>query len=184
MRIGGSAVAAVVAVSLLGCGGGDESTAYENPSEAMEPTIAVGEELEVNLSAYEDADPQVGDIVIFYAPAGADNGTDCGVQHPATQVCPSPTKDLSTQTFIKRVVALPEDELSIEDGYAVIDGERQDEPFAAGCGNGGSCNLPKPITVEADHYFMLGDNRGASDDSRYWGAVPKRAILGRVELDD
>lgn len=183
MRIGGSVVAAVLVVLLGGCGSGGEMTTYENPSEAMDPTLGVGEELDVNLDAYEEEDPQVGDIVIFHPPAGADS-SKCGNPHPVDQSCATPTDGFSRQVFIKRIAAGPEDELSIEDGLAVIDGERQDEPFAAPCTGTTLCNLSKSITIEADHYFMLGDNRPASDDSRFWGPVPKRAILGRVELDD
>ena len=48
------------------------------------------------------------------------------------------------------------------------------------CGNGGACNLPKPITIPPDHYFMMGDNRGASDDSRFWGPVPRDWIIGKA----
>ncbi len=44
----------------------------------------------------------------------------------------------------------------------------------------GNCNFPKPITIPPDHYFMMGDNRGASDDSRFWGPVPREWIIGKA----
>jgi len=43
--------------------------------------------------------------------------------------------------------------------------------------------MPKPITIPSGHYFVMGDNSGASSDSRWWGPVPRAGILGRVELD-
>jgi signal peptidase I len=46
---------------------------------------------------------------------------------------------------------------------------------------GGECTFMRAITIPPDHWFMLGDNRGASDDSRFWGPVPTRAIIGRVD---
>jgi len=54
-------------------------------------------------------------------------------------------------------------------------------PFTEPCGNAGACNMPKTIRLPPGNYFMLGDNRGASDDSRFWGPVPKQQILGKVE---
>ena len=48
------------------------------------------------------------------------------------------------------------------------------------CGDASSCNLPDEITIPPDHYFMMGDNRGASDDSRYWGPVPRDWIIGQA----
>lgn len=150
--------------------------AYEIPSEAMQPTLQVGDRILVDRTGIDGVN--VGDIVVFHPPAGADLGTECGVPHPAGQVCPRPTKAESSQTFLKRVVALPGDELSIEDGIAVVNGERQNEPFVVVCSEGGICNLPKPITIPPDHYFLMGDNRPASDDSRFWGPVPESWIIG------
>ena len=56
-----------------------------------------------------------------------------------------------------------------------------DEPYIADCGGGEGCDFPRRITVPDGHYFLLGDNRGASDDSRFWGPVPLEWIQGRVE---
>ena len=66
-------------------------------------------------------------------------------------------------------------------GRVVRDGELADEPYIADCGGFEGCNFPRPITCAEGHYFMLGDNRGASDDSRFWGPVPLEWIEGRVE---
>ena len=59
--------------------------------------------------------------------------------------------------------------------------EQTDEPFINPCGSSGPpCELPKEITIPPDHYFMMGDNRGASDDSRFWGPVPRDWIIGEA----
>ena len=61
-----------------------------------------------------------------------------------------------------------------------FNGKPQKEPYARAC-DGDACNLTEPITVADGSYYMVGDNRGASDDSRFWGPVPKQWILGRAE---
>ena len=76
------------------------------------------------------------------------------------------------------MVAGPGDEIAVRNGHVILNGERQEEPFAAPCGGSSGCDLPDPITVPEDHYFMMGDNRGASDDSRFWGPVPEEWIIG------
>ena len=58
--------------------------------------------------------------------------------------------------------------------------EKKDEPYINPCGGGTACNLPKTIKIPPDHYFMMGDNRGESDDSRFWGPVPRGWIIGKA----
>ena len=75
----------------------------------------------------------------------------------------------------------PGDELSIKDGHPVVNGvEKADEPYTNPCGNIEACNLPRTITIPAGQYFMMGENRGASDDSRFWGPVPENWIIGEA----
>jgi signal peptidase I len=152
---------------------------YQIPSESMEPTLDVGQRVLVNRFLYHFQDPEIGDVVVFHPPAGADGeGPRCGLQHSETESCPRPTAERSDQNFIKRVVAGPGDTLSIKEGHPVVNGEMvKDEPFINPCP---SCNLPKQITIPPDHYFMMGDNRGASDDSRFWGPVPRDWIIGEA----
>ena len=96
------------------------------------------------------------------------------------RVCTRPTPEKADVNFIKRIVAGPGDRLSIVDGHVVLNGKPQKEPFIRPCGGGEGCNLPTSITVPKDHYFMMGDNRGASDDSRFWGPVPREWIIGNA----
>jgi signal peptidase I len=154
---------------------------YQIPSESMEPTLDVGQRVLVNRFIYDIHDPHIGDVVVFHPPAGADEGAECGARHAPTQPCPMPTEEESSQNFIKRIVAGPGDTVYIKNGHPVVDGKMKEESFITPCGPTGSgCNLPKPITVPPDHYFMMGDNRGASDDSRFWGPVPKEWIIGEA----
>jgi signal peptidase I len=157
---------------------------YRIPSGSMEPTLAVGERVIVNRIGNRFAAPGVGDIVVFHPPRGAETNA-CGnpghgpfYEGPKSRLpCPRPTATRSDQNFIKRVVGLPGDRISIRDGHVVRNGVEQREAFIRACGGGPDCNLGT-ITVPSRHYFMMGDNRGASDDSRYWGPVPRDWIVG------
>ena len=154
---------------------------YQIPSESMEPTLDVGQRVLVNRFQYHLGDPGIGDIVVFHPPAGADRGTECGTPHGPRQACSRPTETRSDQNFIKRIVAGPGDKLSIVNGHPVVNGvPKTDEPYTNPCGFGGACNLPKPIVIPPDHWFMMGDNRGGSQDSRFWGPVPRDWIIGKA----
>jgi signal peptidase I len=153
---------------------------YQIPSESMEPTLDPGERVLVNRLGYRVGDPAIGDVVVFHPPAGADNGRECGVQHGGDQPCPEPTPERSDTNFIKRIVAGPGDRLSIEGGHPVVNGVQAEENFIRPCTGGNGCNMQEEITIPPDHYFMMGDNRGASDDSRYWGPVPRDWIIGEA----
>ena len=154
---------------------------YQIPSQSMEPTLDVGQRVLVNRFLYRFADPKIGDIVVFHPPAGAEQGNQCGVRRPAGSACPEATPDQADVNFIKRIVAGPGDTVAIQDGHPVVNGVAQtEEDFIRDCSPGGECNLPTPIEVPADHYFMMGDNRGESDDSRFWGPVPRDWIIGKA----
>jgi signal peptidase I len=183
----GFALAALVAGGLfllLRDAGRDDGRTieYRMPSPAMEPTIAVGEVVTVDLDAYEEAEPQIGEMVTFTPPEGtADVGPECTVEHSPRSMCPKPGAAPADEVWLQRIVALPGDSVALDRGTPVVNGERAAEDFTAPCPRGtGSCDFPEPITVPEDHYFMLGDDRGASDDSRFWGPVPSAWIQGRV----
>jgi signal peptidase I len=155
---------------------------YQIPSESMEPTLDIGQRVLVNRLTYRFEDPGIGDIVVFHPPKGADvQPPECGVPHPPSQACPKPTPEESDQNFIKRIVAGPGDTLSVRDGHPVVNGvEKTDEPYINACTGGLGCDFPIPITIPPNHYFMMGDNRGRSDDSRFWGPVPREWIVGQA----
>src|SRR5881227_3987102 len=137
------------------------------PSPSMVPTLEIGQRVLANRLIDH---PSVGDIVVFHPPAGADPPTPvCGdAQQGAghSQPCDLPTRQASNQTFIKRVVGGPGDTIKIIDGHVYRNGKRENDSYTLACGGGPSCNFPTQIKIPAGDYFMMGDNRGASDDSR------------------
>ena len=154
---------------------------YRIPSESMVPTLEVGQRVLVNRLGARFGDPEVGDVVVFHPPVGAEEGNRCGDgPPPPNTVCDAPTGRRADVNYIKRVVAGPGDRLSVVDGHVVLNGERQAEPFAEPCGGGDGCTLSRTVTIPAGHYFMMGDNRGFSDDSRFWGPVPRKWVIGQA----
>lgn len=146
----------------------------------MEPTLDIGQRVLVNRFVYHFKDPKIGDVVVFHPPRGADPDAPekCGVPAAANEPCPEATAERSDENFIKRIVAGPGDTLSIKEGHPVVNGQvKRDEPYIRPCKE---CTLSKPITIPPDHYFMMGDNRGESDDSRFWGPVPRDWIIGEA----
>ena len=115
---------------------------YRIPSESMVPTLEVGQRVLVNRIGERFGEPEVGDIVVFHPPSGAEQGNRCGGgPPPRDQVCNRPTAERADVNFIKRVVAGPGDQLRLEDGHVILNGQRQEEPFAAPCGGGDGCYL-------------------------------------------
>jgi signal peptidase I len=160
---------------------------YKIPSGSMEPTLDIGQRVLVDRVGYHFGSPDVGDIVVFHPPTGAvGSAPKCGVAQPEGEVCPQPVDQESDTNFIKRIVAGPGDELSIKDGHPVVNGVMAKEDFINPCHDPSPkpnrCNFPKPITIPPNEYFMMGDNRGSSDDSRFWGPVPRDWIIGQAFL--
>ena len=152
---------------------------FRIPSESMVPTLEVGQRVLVDRVSYRFGDPDRGDIVVFKPPLGSESNS-CGIQHSSDSACPRPTEERSDTNFIKRVVATPGDRLKVIDGAVYINGERQKEDYARLDAECEICNLPQEITIPEDQYFMMGDNRGESADSREWGPVPKKWIIGQA----
>ena len=157
---------------------------FRIPSGSMEPTLDIGQRVLVSRVNYHVKDPGRGDVVVFKPPAGADdNRNECGVpdfEPPSRgQACPRPTEKRSDQNFIKRIVAVGGDRIRIERGRVILNGKATDEPFIQPDEACDICNLPKEIKIPAGHFFMMGDNRGASADSRFWGPVPEDQLIGQ-----
>lgn len=155
---------------------------FRIPSESMVPTLSVGQRVLVDRVSVRLGTPDRGDIMVFKPPAGADDDR-CGVEpRPESTPCPRPTKDRSDTNFIKRVVAVGGDRLAIRDGHVILNGKRQKESFVRPDAECSTCNLTREITIPEDHFYMMGDNRGASADSREWGPVPKKWLVGQAFL--
>jgi signal peptidase I len=148
---------------------------YRIPSPSMEPTLHCAKPIDfcqgrfsdrviANRLAYRFGDPKRGQIVVFRAPEKAQR---CGSSDGGS-------------TFVKRIIGLPGELVSERDGVIYINGERLIEPFVdpslRGYENG---SWPR---VAPGYYFVLGDNRTHSCDSRTWGTVPRSSLIGPVML--
>ncbi|MEI2701045.1 MAG: signal peptidase I [Baekduia sp.] len=155
---------------------------YKIPSGSMIPTLVEGQRVLVNRLSHRFGEPEVGDVTVFHPPLGAgsvDGSERCGDPNQRDdQPCGKPVSERSDEYFIKRIVAGPGDTVFVRNGHAFVNGKRQADGFTTPCGAGAGCNLEEPIRVPAGHWFMMGDNRGASDDSRFWGPVPTDWIIG------
>jgi signal peptidase I len=149
---------------------------YKIPSGSMEPTLGIGQRVLTNRLIDH---PSVGDIVVFHPPHGADlPGGVCGNPNQGPghgQACDVPTPQVSSQTFIKRVVGGPGDTIQIVNGHVYRNGVPEKDSYIVQCP---SCNFRTPIKIPPGDYFMMGDNRPDSEDSRYWGPVPDKWIIG------
>ena len=155
---------------------------YRIPSSSMEPTLhcsqpAVGCETKsvgpVDLSdrvlanrfLYRMRDPRRGEIIVFKTPPAAQ--LKCG----------------AGGTFVKRLIGLPGDTVEVKlrrgDGYVYINGRPLKEPYIEKARRGAVGSFG-PIKVKPGNYFMMGDNRSQSCDSRLWGTVPRENLIGKV----
>ncbi len=125
------------------------------PSGSMEPTLTEGDRIIVSKIHYRLGIPQRGDIVVFKYPV-------------------NPDKD-----FIKRVIGLSGETLEIRDSKLYINGEFVEQPFLPPGLNYGSYG---PVNIPQGHYFVMGDNRNNSEDSRFWGMLPEENIIGKTML--
>jgi signal peptidase I len=144
---------------------------YRIPSSSMEPTLHCarpGMGCEARFSdrvladrlIYHFRDPKRGEIVVFNTPKSAEqHGCGGGV-------------------FVKRIIGLPGDVWSERDGYVYIDGKKLNEPYIKA--DRRDHQTKGAIKIGKGRYFMMGDNRAASCDSRVWGTVPRKLLIGEV----
>jgi signal peptidase I len=165
---------------------------YKIPSGSMEPTLKVGQRVLVDRIGTHFGKPHVGEITVFHPPVGAEH-EQCGpVPHEVKlsvggAACSEPVPQEETSiNFIKRIVAGPGDEIFIKEGHVYRRAAgtsrfvREQDSYIRECGASPECDFPVPIRIPADHWFMMGDNRGESDDSRFWGPVPTGWIIGEA----
>jgi signal peptidase I len=137
---------------------------YEIPSESMINTIQVGDRILGEKLSYRFGDPEAGDIITFLDPE--DNST----------------------TLIKRVIATPGQTVDIKDGAVYVDGVKLDEPYVDGQSTYPldryssilSGPITYPYTLGEDEYWVMGDNRGNSLDSRYFGPIKRSSVTSRA----
>lgn len=127
---------------------------------AMAPTLRAGQIVSVDTQAYAHHDPQRGDIIVF-----------------------KPPNEVS-RDFIKRIIALPGERLHINDGVVYINGQMLQEPYLP---EKWIYNNQWPASgqdqvIPPNQYFVLGDNRNHSSDSRSFGPVDRELILGKVRI--
>jgi signal peptidase I len=165
----------VVAMAVVLAFQAEVAKPYRIPSGSMEPTLHCAkpgafcegrfdDRVIANRLAYRFREPERGQVVVFTAPGAADR---CGAGNGGT-------------TFVKRIVGLPGEQVSERGGVVYIDGERLIEPYVDPSRRGSSSgSWPR---VAAGHYFLLGDNRTHSCDSRTWGSVPRSSLIGPAML--
>jgi signal peptidase I len=142
------------------------------PSGSMEPTLKVGDRILVSKLSYHLHGVHRGDIVVFSRPPLE----NCG--------------GAEVNDLVKRVIGLPGETISLTHGHVDINGKELDETWLPKSVTGVSYpgpagtdySLVKPFKIPSNHYFMMGDNRTESCDSRYWGPISRSLIVGKVEV--
>jgi signal peptidase I len=140
------------------------------PSGSMEPTLKVGDRIAVSKISYDFQNVETGDIVVFSRPPAED--------------CGGP----SANDLVKRVIGLPGQTVSLQHAHVYIDGRQLKEPWLPTSEQGTTYpgpvgtpyNLAKPYVVPKNDYYVMGDNRLGSCDSRYWGPIRQSSIVGKV----
>ncbi|RKQ90327.1 signal peptidase I [Solirubrobacter pauli] len=145
----------------------------------MSPRLEVNQRVEFDLAAYANQEPKVGDIVLLHPPVGAAEER-CGNRPKPRAACTKPYGGPDTSVrFVDRVVAVGGDRISFRRGRVVRNGTLETRKLVRSCSDVDACSFPRTITVPEGHVYVAGDNRGGSDDSRFWGALPIDQVLGR-----
>jgi signal peptidase I len=159
---------------------------YRIPSGSMLPTLHINQRVLVDRIGSHFSSPGVGDIVVFHPPRNYATGCTDTQQgenqagQDSAKPCAVAQSKASSETFIKRVVGLPGDRISIVNGHVIRNGVAERDSYIVPCHGSGSCNFPRTVTIPRGDYYMMGDNRPDSEDSRFWGPVPKAWIIGKA----
>jgi signal peptidase I len=159
---------------------------YRIPSGSMLPTLHINQRVLVDRIGNDFSSPHLGDIIVFHPPKNYDLGcanpsqgaSQTGASNGAP--CDVPQSQESSVTFIKRVVGVPGDRISIRNGHVIRDGVPERDPYIVSCDGATSCDFRGTITIPRGDYYMMGDNRPDSEDSRFWGPVPRKWIIGKA----
>jgi signal peptidase I len=154
--------------------------AFFIPSRSMEPTLEVGDRVVVNRLAYRIGEPAHGDVVVFLRPIGTGEPQPSG---PLSWVRRAVAQGLGgtppgSEDLIKRVVGLPGDRVEGRNGRLYRNGRVVPEPYLAGS----FTSEFGPVKIRPGHYWVMGDNRVDSADSRVFGQVPRSTLVGRAVL--
>ena len=162
------------------------AVAFYIPSASMVPQLAVNDRVVVSRISYRLHDPRRGDVVVFDPPPAALAGMPPRLEpsNPVVRVLRTVGQSVgvvqpSTDEYIKRIVGLPGDVVEGRDGRVWVNGLRLDEPYLTPT----TTTSDFPATrIPPGSYWVMGDNRTNSADSRSWGFVSRSAIVGRAVL--
>jgi signal peptidase I len=159
---------------------------YRVPGGEMEPTLRIGQIVDLEAPSSRSR-PYVGEIVLFHPPSGWAQELCGPVPHiirPGGRACSYAQPRRSGAEIIGRIVAAPGDVLSIQRGHVIRNGMAERDRYIRPCQprTAIECNYPTPIRVPRGRWFVVGDNRGESDDSREFGPVAASWIIDRISL--
>ncbi len=151
--------------------------AFKIPSGSMNPTLLVGDYIVVEKVIFVFRPPARGEVVVFKYPH-QDNDVTLGRWFRELYDLVVHRHRVPRRDYVKRLIGLPGDFVQGKDGGVYVNGRPLHEPYVRGASPGDF----GPFKVPPDSYFVMGDNRGESRDSRHWGFVPRRLIKGRAVL--